>query len=71
MPLSRKSSRSWGHTGTPSLGTDLSASSVLTTVLTYTKKTKAVLANLREAFCPCSPWGEEKGKTEQVLHRGC
>lgn len=34
-------------------------------MLTYTEKTKAGPANLREPFCLYSPsWGEEKGKTE-------
>lgn len=69
MPPSRKSSWSWGHTGALSLGTNLSASSVLTTVLTYTEETRAgATTSERTSASPVLPGA--RGRKEQVLHRG-
>lgn len=78
MPVSRKSSRPWGHTGTPSLGTNLSASSVLTTVLTYIEKIKAGATKPEGGLLTRPSWGGERGEesgalqwmTEQVFLRG-
>lgn len=66
MPLSRKSSRPWRHTGTPSLGTNLSASSVLTTVLTYIEKIKAGATKPEGGLLTRPSWGGERGEESRA-----